>query len=128
MTTTMAPPVWAELVDELATEGVLDQSWRAAFLAVPREVFIPEVIWRPVGDGPLPLRRDDEPAEWLARAYGSHYVITQVDDGAQPGPRAGAGGDQLGVAAGHRGGDTGRWARRAGDAGIGDWRPGWGAV
>jgi protein-L-isoaspartate(D-aspartate) O-methyltransferase len=34
----------------------------------------------------VPLRRDDEPAEWLARAYGPRYVITQVDDGAPAGP------------------------------------------
>jgi hypothetical protein len=34
----------AGLVDGLVTEGVLGQQWRAAFLAVPREVFIPEVI------------------------------------------------------------------------------------
>jgi protein-L-isoaspartate(D-aspartate) O-methyltransferase len=83
---TTAPPVWAELVDELAAEGVLSQPWRAAFLAVPREVFIPEVIWRCAGDDLVALRRGEEPAEWLARAYGPHYVITQVDDGAPAGP------------------------------------------
>jgi protein-L-isoaspartate(D-aspartate) O-methyltransferase len=81
-----APALWSELVDDLAEQGVLGEPWRAAFLAVPREVFIPEVIWRYAGDDLVPLRRDDEPAEWLARAYGPRYVITQVDDGAPAGP------------------------------------------
>ena len=72
---------WAGLVDDLITEEVLPQQWRAAFLAVPREVFIPDVIWRQVGDWLVPLRRADDPEEWLRRAYGSGYVVTQVDDG-----------------------------------------------
>jgi protein-L-isoaspartate O-methyltransferase len=41
-----APSSWSELVEDLAEQGVLAQPWRAAFLTVPREVFIPEVIWR----------------------------------------------------------------------------------
>jgi protein-L-isoaspartate(D-aspartate) O-methyltransferase len=83
---TTAPPVWAALVDELAAERGLSEPWRVAFLAVPREVFIPEVIWRPAGDDLVALRRSDAPDQWLARAYGPHYVITQVDDGAPAGP------------------------------------------
>jgi protein-L-isoaspartate O-methyltransferase len=81
-----APPSWSELVDGLAADGVLGQPWRAALLAVPREVFIPEVIWRYAGDDLVSLRREDEPAEWLQRAYGPGYVITQVDDGTPAGP------------------------------------------
>ncbi|MGH3936878.1 MAG: protein-L-isoaspartate O-methyltransferase, partial [Pseudonocardiaceae bacterium] len=84
--TTTAPPLWAKLVDDLAEQGVLSASWRAAFVAVPREVFIPEVIWRDAGDDLVPLRRCDEPAEWLRRAYGPRYVVTQVDDGRPAGP------------------------------------------
>ena len=34
------------LVEGLVADGVLAEQWREAFLAVPREVFIPEVIWR----------------------------------------------------------------------------------
>ena len=86
MTTTTAPPLWAGLVDDLAERGVLSASWRAAFVAVPREVFIPEVIWRDAGDDLVPLRRCEEPAEWLRRAYGPRYVVTQVDDGHPAGP------------------------------------------
>ncbi len=87
--TTTAPPSWAELVEGLVAEGVLADQWRAAFLAVPREVFIPELIWRDAGDDLVPLRRSEDPQEWLRRAYGSRYVITQVDDGvlADPGGR-----------------------------------------
>jgi protein-L-isoaspartate(D-aspartate) O-methyltransferase len=84
--TTTAAPSLAGLVEDLAEQGVLGQSWRSAFLAVPREVFIPEMIWRDVGDELVPLRRRDEPAEWLQQAYGPHYVVTQVDDGAPAGP------------------------------------------
>ncbi|MGH3822853.1 MAG: methyltransferase domain-containing protein [Pseudonocardiaceae bacterium] len=82
-----APSSWAELVDELTAEGVLGEPWRAPFLAVPREVFIPEVIWRYNDDDDLvPLHRAEDPQEWLRRTYGPGYVITQVDDGTPAGP------------------------------------------
>jgi protein-L-isoaspartate(D-aspartate) O-methyltransferase len=84
--TTTAPSLWADLVHGLAAEGMLSEQWQSAFLAVPREVFIPEVIWRDAGDDLVPLRRNDEPQEWLRRAYGPHYVVTQVDDGSPAGP------------------------------------------
>lgn len=83
---TTAPASWTGLVEGLTTEGVLSEQWRSAFLAVPREVFIPEVIWRCAGDDLIPLRRADDPHEWLRRAYGPRYVITQVDDGTPAGP------------------------------------------
>jgi protein-L-isoaspartate(D-aspartate) O-methyltransferase len=84
--TTTAAPSLAGLVEGLTEQGVLGESWRAAFLAVPREVFIPEVVWRYAGDELVPVRRCEQPAEWLRRAYGPHYVVTQVDDGAPTGP------------------------------------------
>jgi protein-L-isoaspartate(D-aspartate) O-methyltransferase len=83
--TTTAPAPLVGLVDGLTSEGILPERWRAAFLAVPREVFIPEVIWRSVGDDLVPLRRADDPEEWLRRVYGPRYVVTQVDDGAPAG-------------------------------------------
>ncbi|HET9256261.1 MAG TPA: hypothetical protein VFO16_13840 [Pseudonocardiaceae bacterium] len=64
---------------------MLPEPWRAAFLPVPRELFIPEVIWREDGDDLVPLRRSEQPAEWLAQVYGLRYVITQVDNGAPAG-------------------------------------------
>jgi len=69
----MAPSSWAELVEDLTVDGVLGEQWRTAFVAVLREVFIPEVIWRYAGDDLVPLRRGDEPEEWLRRAYGPRY-------------------------------------------------------
>lgn len=80
------PPSWVDLVDGLAAQGMLGEPWRAAFLAVPREVFIPEVIWRYAGDDLVPLRRCADPEEWLRRVYGPRYVVTQVDDGTPAGP------------------------------------------
>ena len=74
------------MVDGLAADGVLPEQWRAAFLGVPREVFIPEVIWRYAGDDLVPLRRSEDPDEWLRRVYGPRYVVTQVDDGIPAGP------------------------------------------
>jgi protein-L-isoaspartate O-methyltransferase len=70
-----------------ATRGFGSEQWWAAFLAVPREVFIPEVIWRYAGDDLVALRRGDEPQEWLGRVYGPRYVVTQVDDGTPAGPQ-----------------------------------------
>ena len=84
--TTTVPSSWAELVKGLAAEGTLDKQWREAFLAVPREVFIPELIWRYAGDDLVPLRRAEDPREWLRRAYGPRYMVTQVDDGTPAGP------------------------------------------
>lgn len=80
-----APFSWVKLVDDLVGDGVLPQQWRTAFLAVPREVFIPNVIWRQAGDWLVPLHRADDPEEWLQRVYGPGYVITQVDDGTPAG-------------------------------------------
>jgi protein-L-isoaspartate O-methyltransferase len=82
-----APSSWARLVDDLIAEEVLPQPWQAAFLAVPREVFIPEVIWRQAGDWLVPLHRADDPDEWLRCVYGPGYVITQVDDGTPTGTK-----------------------------------------
>ncbi|MBV8541537.1 MAG: methyltransferase domain-containing protein [Pseudonocardiales bacterium] len=84
--TVTVPSSWAELVEDLMAEGVLNEPWRSAFLAVPRELFIPEVIWREDGDGLVALHRAENPQEWLRQAYGPRYVITQVDDGTPAGP------------------------------------------
>ncbi|MGQ0777853.1 MAG: methyltransferase domain-containing protein [Pseudonocardiales bacterium] len=84
--TATALPSLAGLVDALTADGVLPEQWRAAFLAVPREVFIPEVVWRYSGDDLVPLRGSEDPDEWLRRVYGPHYVVTQVDDGTPAGP------------------------------------------
>lgn len=50
------------LVDKLTASGELTDGWRAAFLSVPRHMFIPETIWRDNGTALVPLRRADDPS------------------------------------------------------------------
>jgi hypothetical protein len=58
----------------------LRTEWREAFLAVPRHLFIPDVMWRSDPDGSrrlVPLRRADDPMTWLKRAYSrSGWVLS----------------------------------------------------
>ncbi|MCO5998611.1 methyltransferase domain-containing protein [Actinoallomurus rhizosphaericola] len=78
------------LVDELAAAGALPEEWRAVFLAVPRHLFVPDVIWEDAGEGTLtPRRCDEDPAAWLAAVYADEAIVTQVDDGATPGTGTG---------------------------------------
>ena len=79
------------LVRRLEEFGELRTEWREAFLAVPRHVFIPEVVWRSDPEGGrclVPLSRADDPVAWLKQAYARQAVVTQVDDGE---PRDGRG-------------------------------------
>ncbi len=75
------------LVDELTGSGELTPAWRASFLAVPRHQFIPDTIWLPHGRSLTPLRRDEDPRQWLDRAYDREAVVIQVDDGNPDGDR-----------------------------------------
>lgn len=53
------------------------------FRRVPREAFIPDVVWVRRDDGwAVPLRREDDPDRWMALVRSDDSVITQVDDGA----------------------------------------------
>lgn len=54
--------------------------WRAAYEANPRHLFLPDRVWRAVGD---PLDRTTDPDGWLAYAYSDDSVITQLHDGAE---------------------------------------------
>ena len=50
---------------------------------VPREAFVPEVIWVRRDDGwAVPLRRSDDPDRWLELVRSDDSIITQIDDGA----------------------------------------------
>jgi protein-L-isoaspartate(D-aspartate) O-methyltransferase len=61
-------------------EGV---SITAAFDAVPREAFVPDLVWVRGDDGwAVPLRRQDDPDAWLALVHSDDAVTTQIDDGA----------------------------------------------
>jgi protein-L-isoaspartate(D-aspartate) O-methyltransferase len=72
----------AALVDQLAARGHLhDPAWRAAWLATPREEFVPYFFephrnqpgWRLLTSG------DDSRGEWLAGVYSMGALVTQLD-------------------------------------------------
>jgi methyltransferase of ATP-grasp peptide maturase system len=73
------------LVDEMTAAGELPDRWREAFLATPRHLFVPDVVWDDADGGVLTARRrDEDPAAWLADVYADEAIVTQVDDGAAP--------------------------------------------
>ena len=78
------------LVEELVAAGTLAEDWRAAFEAVPRHAFIPDLTWQHGTvngrSGLIPRHRVDDPDGWLSAAYRDDSVITQVDDGEPRGP------------------------------------------
>jgi protein-L-isoaspartate(D-aspartate) O-methyltransferase len=74
------------LLDQLRSEGEVTERWAEAMRAVPRHLFIPELIYRhdqerASANDLIPLHRDTEPDEWLTIAYANAPVNTQVDDG-----------------------------------------------
>jgi len=85
--TDTAAPVAAELhdglVDGLSAGGVLTASWCAAFRAVPRHLFVPDLVWRSRagGHGLEPVRRADRPDTWWDTVYRDEFVVTQINDG-----------------------------------------------
>ncbi|MFC4560821.1 methyltransferase domain-containing protein [Nocardiopsis mangrovi] len=56
-------------------------AWRAIAARVPRHAFIPDTVWIEDGDGPVPIRRGDDPERWLDACYADRPLITQLDDG-----------------------------------------------
>ncbi len=78
------------LVAVLDTAGVLPAAWRDAFLAVPRDAFLPAKIWVDDGEGePEPIDRDTDPDRWLESAHANVAIVTQFDDGATAWPAIG---------------------------------------
>lgn len=59
--------------------------WRDLLAEVPREPFLPDVVWI---DGPdrtfVPVSRQRDPQRWADATRGDQPVITQVDNGAPP--------------------------------------------
>jgi protein-L-isoaspartate O-methyltransferase len=73
------------LADRLAESGDLaDPRWRAALLAVPRHLFVPQRAWvSPNGPGePHPVDRVADPGSWWDAVYDDTVLVTQFDDGA----------------------------------------------
>ncbi|WP_338671469.1 methyltransferase domain-containing protein [Streptomyces sp. SCSIO 30461] len=73
----------AALVQQLHERGLLDDTWRRVWDAVPREPFIPARAWRQDPNGCTPLT---SPADRLALIHADEPVVIQLDDGAEDGP------------------------------------------
>ncbi|GAA5614144.1 protein-L-isoaspartate O-methyltransferase [Streptomyces platensis] len=61
----------------------LTPEWEAALKGVARHRFLPGTVW--LGDDLTPCDRLKSPEEWLHAAYADAPVITQVNDGTDPG-------------------------------------------
>ncbi|MFF8170067.1 methyltransferase domain-containing protein [Streptomyces chartreusis] len=66
-------------------KGALASDWLPAFKAVPRDLFVPEVIWP--GRAGMNRQSDrvirsEEPDAWLEAVYADAPITTQWDDGA----------------------------------------------
>ena len=77
------------LVAELKAAQALPVSWREAFLAVPREQFIPARIWVSEDDRDVPLDYHSHPDRWRVAVYSNTTLVTQFDDGATVWPAVG---------------------------------------
>jgi protein-L-isoaspartate(D-aspartate) O-methyltransferase len=62
---------------------VSDSEWRHALGSVPRELFIPDLIWieDPRAGGYVAVCRSDDPENWEKIVAADDAVVTQVDDG-----------------------------------------------
>ncbi|WP_329018393.1 ATP-grasp peptide maturase system methyltransferase [Streptomyces sp. NBC_00690] len=86
----LAARLRAQLADRLAETGLLRSGvWRAAVMAVPREVFVPAFFRR--SDGPqgtvwTPATPATETSgAWLEEVYADETLVTQLDGGVHPG-------------------------------------------
>ncbi|MFI1199177.1 methyltransferase domain-containing protein [Streptomyces sp. NPDC020883] len=61
----------------------LTPEWKKAYLGVPRHRFLPDTVW--LGNDLTPCDRRKSPDEWLRAAYDDEPVVTQINDGADPG-------------------------------------------
>jgi protein-L-isoaspartate(D-aspartate) O-methyltransferase len=79
-----------ELVDGLASQlsacGSLTGDWRATFRAVPRHLFVPDLVWRHRAEHHdlQPIHRAEQPAAWWESVYQDNFLVTQINDGAVP--------------------------------------------
>ncbi|MGW7364519.1 methyltransferase domain-containing protein [Streptomyces sp. NPDC054841] len=61
----------------------LAPEWERAFWAVPRHAFLPQKIW--LGEDLTECTRGAAPESWLRTAYADGPVVTQINDGKEPG-------------------------------------------
>ncbi|MET9258061.1 methyltransferase domain-containing protein [Streptomyces sp. NPDC003717] len=76
------------LVRSLVERGALEPDWVAAFEAVPRSAFLPDVMWPHDMDTGRAVAVDmgQEPDRWLGFAETDVPIVTQWDDGTGAGP------------------------------------------
>ncbi|OII62926.1 hypothetical protein BJP40_26380 [Streptomyces sp. CC53] len=72
----------AALVEHLHERGLLDDTWRRIWHAIPRASFIPEQVWRQEHFRCVPVTGPER----LALIHSDEPVITQLDDGVADGP------------------------------------------
>ncbi len=77
---------WEAIVEKITAAGSDARVWREAFLAVPRDCFVPATIWHanPDGSGYVSVTKAADPDRWRDLVWSDSYVVTQVDDGATP--------------------------------------------
>lgn len=81
--TTTQEAQYAALVELLATRGLLSPEWREVWERVPRDAFVPPMVWR---QGEEQCELVTTVTEWRELVYSDEPVVTQVDDGAVDGP------------------------------------------
>jgi protein-L-isoaspartate O-methyltransferase len=75
------------MAERLAVLAGLDEQWRRAFAQVPREAFLPQIVWRDQAGTAERVDRALDPRAWWALVYDERCsIVTQLDDGAEDGP------------------------------------------
>ncbi|MEU8138213.1 methyltransferase domain-containing protein [Streptodolium elevatio] len=84
-------PSAASLAALLTEADVMPPGWAAIFAAVPRAVFVPDLVWAhdPATGAYTALDRSSDPDAWTAAVYGNTALVTQWDDGDHTGPEPG---------------------------------------
>ena len=74
------------LVDQLISSESLTGDWCATFRAVPRHLFVPDLVWRHRTQhrDPEPIHRAEQPEAWPRAVYRDEFLLTQLNDGATP--------------------------------------------
>ncbi|MFG2527997.1 methyltransferase domain-containing protein [Streptomyces sp. NPDC048516] len=80
-----------ELARSLLETGALAPDWAETFSAVPRALFLPDLVWaHDMATGrSVPVSRSGDPAAWELTAYANVPLVTQWDDGQHTGSEPG---------------------------------------
>ncbi|WP_315885225.1 methyltransferase domain-containing protein [Streptomyces sp. P17] len=76
------------LASRLTEKGTLTSDWLPMFKAVPRELFVPDLMWpgqtKGTGQGEA-IDRNEDPEAWFTAVYSDVSLTTQWDDGKHSG-------------------------------------------